>query len=345
MHFQRPLLFAAALLALSTAAPAMAQADATTSIKTTDTISAEQYAQIDAWVTRQMNQIRSGLPEDVSAARETLIKELRTPGASAAYKTALSKSVLASGAKLLDSQKLLVQVNMVTILAQVNTLDAVQALAPMVNSPAAGLRYKACQSIRLLIEPTPAERRSIGADREQILTKALAAQIAKETDRNAYREMVELLGTVATPAAQDALIRTLDARLSEHVSDAALTYETELLGINILYRKFIQSEEKGALMNNLLALAYRHEKLATAQIAGNLNTKDLQTKDRKDLIQACDKMIRAQYVRLGPGTGQLPPDLAPLTTFNKWKETLDALLKWEPLLKAAPFALPAEKLK
>ncbi len=344
MSFHRPLLLTAALLAFGTLAmPAMAQAD-TASIKTTNTISAEQNAQIEAWVTRQMNQIRSGLPEDVSAARETLIKELRTPGASNAYKTAISNAVLAMGAKLLDSQKLLVQVNVITILAQVNTLDAVQVLAPMVSSPSAGLRYKACQSIHLLIEPTPAERRDIGDAREQLLTKALAAQIAKETDRNTYQEMVGLLGTIATPAAQGALIDTLNNRLDEHVADATLSYDIELLGINTLYRKFIQSEEKGALLNHLLAVAYRHEKLAIAQIAGNPNNKALQSKGRKDLVQACDKMIRAQYVRLGPG-GALPPDLAPLSTFNKWKEAFDALVKWEPLLKAQPFSIPAEKLK
>ena len=77
--------------------------------------------------------------------------------------------VLTSGTDLIRSDKLLVRTNAAIVLAYVNTLDAIPVLAQSIGDGAAGVRYKACQSIRLLIEPTPAERRSIGTDRENVL--------------------------------------------------------------------------------------------------------------------------------------------------------------------------------
>lgn len=347
MRHARPSLLAAALLLAVGAsfAPSARAQDAGGNLKTSENLSVEDVAKLEAWTTRQMNQLRSGLPEDVATARDLLIKELRTPGASNAYKSALSRVVLSMGADMIRSDKLLVRTNTAIVLAYINSLDGVAVLAQGVGDGAAGMRYKCCQSIRLLIEPTPAERRNIGSEREGVLIKALAARIIKEPDANVYREMVNVLAMVGSPATQEALLNALDARLANHVANTEESFETEVIAINALYQKFIQTDEKGPLLIRLLATAYLHEKLAAAQMTGDGALAKRIGADRKALVQACDKLIRAQYIRLNPGV-QMPPDTTPLLTLgNRWKEVKQVVEQWKDLLKAAPVSIPEAKLK
>lgn len=333
----------AAILALGAAAPAFAD-NAVSSMSTADNLSAEQKAQLEAWAIKQINQIRGALPEDITAARETLIAELRKAGASAAYKTALGRAVTSPAGDLLKSQKPIVRINAAIVLAHVNNLDALAALAPAIRDSAGGVRLWACRAARMIIEPTPSDRQTVSADREAVLLKALAAQMGKETDANVYREETELLITLGTPRAQAALLAALDARIQAHAADRDLPFEIELRSLNALYQKFLQNDETGPSLMSLLAVAYRCEKQALKQMAADLADKR-PTDGHKAIVLASDKMIRDQYAKLTQGK-PMPQALSQIVPFpNKWKDAAPIIQQWQTLLKDKPFSIPADKLK
>lgn len=334
----------AAALALCAAGPAFAADNTVSSLRTTDNLSAEQKAQLDAWATRQLNQIRGGLPEDIAAAREVLISELRIPGSSAAYKTALGNVVSAPAGDLLRSQKDHVRLNAAIVLAHVNDPDALLALTPAIQDPSAGVRLWACRAARMIIEPASSERITVSAAREAALIKSITAQMAKEADAAVYREQVELLITLGSPKAYETLLAALDARLKAHAADPELAYEIELRALNALYQKFLQTDEKGPILMSLLAVAYRCEKLALAQMAAKADNKHL-ADDNKAVILAADKMIRDQYTRLNQGK-PIPQPLSQIVPFPvKWKDATPVVQQWQALLKDKPFLIPADKLK
>lgn len=314
-----------------------AAADIALNLKTANSLTPDQIEEINTWVAHTINQLKSGLPEDVSIARERLIKELHAPGTSSAYQSALAKAVLPGAEPLLKSPNLLVRLNTTMVMAQVNSVDAAVLLTPSITDKAEGVRFWACRAISTVVEPSAGEHRNLGDVREKDLLKSLSAQANAETSDAVFGEMVDLMATLNTPASQDALLTTLNGHLKALAADPERSCAVAGNGINALYRRFLQSGEKGLLMTRLMACAAHYQQLACRQLVKDPRNSRM-IADRYDLLVTCDKLLRAQYPLMG-GTKTPPPSATSHLSLKHWKEVLGLADQWEALLKEPPFSV------
>lgn len=315
-----------------------AAADVAPSLKSSENLTPDNVTAINAQVMRAVNQLKSGLPDDISFGREWLIKELRTPGASVAYKNVLARILLPAAEDLLKSPNIQVRVNAVMVVAWVPSVDAAATLAPGVGDKSEGVRFAACRAMRKIIEPAGGEHRNLGAEQENALLVILHNAATKESNDLVFGEMVDLLSVIGTPASQNALLSVLDDRLPGYADPSEKSFKIPAGGISTLYRKLLQSGEKGAVMMHVMATAFRYERLAAQQLA--VLPKDAFKKasgDRRDMVIAGDKLLRAQYKAMG-GTGTLPPDIQGQASLDHWKDVQGMVNQWGDLLKVAPFA-------
>lgn len=298
---------------------------------------------VEAW----MGRLVSADPEQVASARNAFLREFRTPGITEVFRNAFSVEVSSMMGDAIRAEDDLVRINAMIIATQLTNPGADQLIDVGLGDDNAAVQYWGAKAYLQRVERAMAEggpgmpanaQRALITKVQQVFDGAPSTPVA--------RVGFEILSNLDVPEAQGALLGLLHSRVDDHTQNPQASYLPEQTAIQLLSAEISRERQvNNARVAELARAAYRYFTQINAQMqAGTILDEAMAGhKAMMDWCYKCLYAMSAKYPSLNApnDAGQINDHIQR----GRWDDLQAAAERWEAILTAAPFNIPAEDLE
>ncbi|MEM6393409.1 MAG: hypothetical protein AAF797_11600 [Planctomycetota bacterium] len=311
-------------------------------IKVANVILADQEAAITRVVDQEMDLLIGGDPEQIAGARQRLLRQFRTPGASQAFLQAMSRAVVKRMPEAVEHAKVMVRLNAMIVLGEVD--PRVDGVFPLVQtalkdaSPA--VRYWAAQSLANLSE------NDLGPNDELQIVQIVQPLVAPEQSMPVLRNLFQALTNLDSDEAIVALLQGLNEKVAFHVARPNQPHMATEVGLRHVYRQITlgQVQKLPEKQRQMVRAAYRCFELIADQMVQN-KVEDGQAAGHGRILVLAHTAMRRAYLDNRGAEERVPRGLNSAVNFKNWQQVQQIGQQWKQLLTAAaPFGFQPQEL-
>ncbi|MEM6553271.1 MAG: HEAT repeat domain-containing protein [Planctomycetota bacterium] len=311
-------------------------------IKVANVINAEQEAVITGVVDQEMDLLIGGDAEQIAGARQRLLRQFRTPGASQAFLQAMSRAVVKRMPEAVESPKVMVRLNAVIVLGEVD--PGVAGVFPLVQQAlqdtSSAVRYWAAKSLTRLSQG------SLGRIEELEIIGIVQPMIELEQSMPVLQFLYRALANLDADEAIAALLESLNTKVAFHVARPNQPHMATEVGLRRVYRQITLGEVQklGDKRRQMVRAAYRcFELIADQMVQGKVD--DAQRAGHGRVLVLAHTAMRRAYQDGGGQAAKIPGGLQNAVNFRNWQRVQQVGEQWKRLLaEPAPFGFQAQEL-
>jgi hypothetical protein len=333
-----PVLLAAGLLLLSlAAADARGQDRLDASFYTNDSSwSPQQRQTAAAFVSNQVQAMRSGEEGDIAEAKTRLITELTITGANPRFVRQLSDVVVEQLRPLTSSDQLLVRINAMIVAGNVQTPEAMELVLTGLADDNAGVRYLASKAMENLLAGDLLN----DPQRERVMDR-LQQLAAGEDEVFVVQPLFEAL-LRAGDLAQ--VIEALNQRVAWHAQNPTATLAPERATLQTAFSTLFTASAANRPAEQVRELARasaRYLLMVARQLEENPDRVS-EDRTRFEIVQVAASALEFAHNELRV-PGNLPP-AGRAAEQQDWARLVEAGETWIARLQEAPFNFSAEQV-
>lgn len=310
-------------------------------------LSPEQQQQLNDFVDPLMEGLVAGDADAVSTARNVILREFSTPGATDSFKNAFSTQIHGHMADAMASDSDLVRINAMIIATQLTNPEAQAMIDAGLSDPNAAVQYWSAKAYREQVGRTagPDGTSRLPGNQQRQIVERMDALIATEPAVPVVQTAFDILIALSVPEAQTKMLEILNSRVTQHVDRPQVSYRAEQEAIRQLSTKFARERRiEPADTQALLGASFRFFVLVNEQMKrGNVLPEN--QAGHKAMLDWCHRSLiglasKEQGVQLPQGWDEVNDWIK----LNQWDKLLDISNRWRALLLEEPFNVTPEQL-
>ena len=310
-------------------------------------LTAEQLQSVTDFVGAWMDRLLAGDPENVTDARNAILREFRTPGISETFRDAFSVEVSKRLGDAVRSETDLVRINAMIIATQLTNPEADELIDEGLGDDNAAVQYWSAKAYLQRVERataddgpgmTPAAQRAIIGKVQQVYDNSPSTPVA--------RVGIEILSNLDVPEARETMLALLHDRVQYHADNPQASYLPEQTAIQLLSAEISRERRVDEdQVKEVARAAYRYFVLINNQMQTG-NILEGVEPGHLSMLDWCYKCLNAMAAKF--------PNLSftnDAETINdqiklgEWDKLADAAQRWRNILTTTPFSIPADGLE
>ncbi|GAB4195114.1 MAG: hypothetical protein Kow00105_09370 [Phycisphaeraceae bacterium] len=303
-------------------------------------LTAQQKAEVDAFVSAQARKLTSEDPAEVAEGRARLTEQFLSTSSYFLdyYRQSIAEQVVPL---IKEDSPLMTRLNVAIISAKLTGDSLIAVLENGAADPSPAVRYWVAKAVGAVAK----DKGFTSQTQQQAVLKVLSDRLKAEDESLVLEQVMVAISAIDLPEAVDTVLAGLDSRVGFHLSNPNAFFKPVYGGMQQLYRKLVAQRAAGervdAQLYELARTAYRYYALIARQMDGLNNNGS----DKEDLRQ--DKAMMAslcgQVMAFAAGdvAGLSIPQ--PVNTSNAAQLKASAAL-WHDIFRGAPFNYSEEQL-
>lgn len=307
----------------------------------------EQTQSVRDFVEAWMGRLVSDEAEEVAAARNAILREFRTPGISETFRNAFSVEVSNMMGEAIRAEDDLVRINAMIIATQLTNPEADQLIDVGLSDENAAVQYWGAKAYLQRVERAMAEGGAgMGDDAQRTMIAKVQQVFAGTPSTPVARVGFEILSNLDVPEARDALLSQLHRRVAYHEENPQASYLPEQTAIQLLSAEISRERRvDDEQVAELARAAYRYFVLINTQMQSG-NILDEAVPSHKAMMDWCYKCLyamSAKYPSLNVANDAT--QVNDQIKLDRWNDLQAVADRWQAILTADPFGIPAADLE
>ena len=313
-----------------------------------DPLSEDQEQRVEAYAEAWGGRLLEGDDQQVADARKRLLGPLQAANASPAFRDELSLNLFDVMRDALASERVIVRLNAVMVLAELSGTTAAQLMGTALGDSSPAVRYWAAQGIEPLaatLEQGPRARNALG-----LLHQRVKAAAETEPLPVVFGPLLNNLAKIGLPEAVMDALRLMNQRVDVHAKDPTRNLANEVRTLKEIFQR-VQVQDnvpEGDEPYRWIALVcYRYLRLSAEVLAMDWYD-DPNSAVRSSYIEMAreaDERLRFAVSKRLASEAELPPQINALIGAGQWNMIRDQVnTAWVLQLTRDPIGFSPQQL-
>lgn len=312
----------------------------------TGPLNAEQTQSVRDFVEPWMGKLTGGESEDVTAARNAILREFRSTGISDSFRAALSVEVSRLMAEAIQSESDLVRINAMIIATQLTNDGAEQFIDAGLNDPNAAVQYWSAKAYLERVERAMAEGGAgMPAAEQRSVIQKVQGIFGNEPPTPVARVGIEILSGLTAVEARTATLALLHDRLDVHAAQPQMSYLAEQTAIQLLSEAIsLERRSDPGQVTELARAAYRYFVQINEQMQSG-NVLESAAPGHLSMMDWCNKCLQAMTGKMEAAVPPASGEVNDQIRLGRWGDLAEMAQTWHAVLTAPPFSVSADELE